>query len=180
MCKWLPTRGSRCFTHYIPLGQQSNRDSSGTVRARQNTTIGKTKPEVQKEFDTKNDINVLFRKRKKSHSYFSHSKRCFSYTGNWKQFCHCTLLLAINCKFYRSKQFLCKLVQNRNYGILCCISTIISGATLLEHGINWSLLCPKFKQFFLKAETPKVLNTAGKGKRQRPLKTRDIQFQFIF
>lgn len=121
------------------------------------------------------------------HRYFNCSKRCFSYTSNWKQFCQHTLsyrasdtpVLATNCKFYKSKQVLCKSVQNRNYGIFIFyfphyIRDNTTGA--------WDKLESSMHkiQTFLKAETPNILNTAGNGKRQRPLKTRDIQFQSVF
>lgn len=90
-----------------------------------------------------------------------------------------TPVLAMNCKFYKSKQVLCKSVQNRNYGIfifyfLHYIRGNITGA--------WDKLESSMHkiQTFLKAETPNILNTAGNGKRQRPLKIRDIQFQSVF
>lgn len=56
----------------------------------------------------------------------------------------------------------------------------MSGAAILGHGINWSLLCTKFKQSFLNAENPKVLNAIGKMASASKEKGHTISVDFLY
>lgn len=73
-----------------------------------------------------------------------------------------------------------KISAKQELQVFCRIFPIVSGAAILGYGINWSLLRTTFKQSFLNAESPKVLNAIGKMARASKEKGHTISVDFLY